>query len=84
MIDARTILVAHRVSEYLKATDRYSKTIVFCEDIDHANRMRQALINENPDLVLENQKYIVKITGDDSMGKTELDNFIDPEEKFLL
>ena len=50
VIDDRTKLVAHRVSEYLKATDRFSKTIVFCEDIDHADRMRHALINENPDL----------------------------------
>ena len=82
VIDGRTILVAHRISEYLKATDRFSKTIVFCEDIDHADRMRHALINENPDLVLENNKYVMKITGDDAIGKAELDNFIDPEEKY--
>lgn len=82
VIDDRTKLVAHRVSEYLKATDRFSKTIVFCEDIDHADRMRHALINENPDLVLENNKYIIKITGDDAIGKAELDNFINPEEKY--
>ena len=82
VIDPRTELVAHRISEYLKATDRFSKTIVFCEDIDHADRMRHALINENPDLVLENPKYVIKITGDDAIGKAELDNFIDPEEKY--
>ena len=82
VIDGRTIFVAHRISEYLKATDRFSKTIVFCEDIDHADRMRHALINENPDLVLENNKYVMKITGDDAIGKAELDNFIDPEEKY--
>lgn len=82
IIDDRTKLVAHRVTEYLKATDRFSKTIVFCEDIDHADRMRHALINENPDLVLENNKYVIKITGDDQIGKAELDNFIDPEEKY--
>lgn len=82
VIDGRTILVAHRVSEFLKATDRFSKTIIFCEDIDHADRMRHALINENPDLVLENDKYVMKITGDDQNGKAELDNFIDPEEKY--
>lgn len=82
VIDDRTKLVAHRISEYLKATDRFSKTIVFCEDIDHADRMRHALINENPDLVLENNRYIIKITGDDQIGKAELDNFIDPEERY--
>lgn len=82
IIDDRTKLVAKRVSDYLKTTDRFSKTIVFCEDIDHADRMRHALINENPDLVLENNKYIIKITGDDNIGKAELDNFIDPEEKY--
>lgn len=82
IIDDRTKLVAHRVSEFLKATDRFSKTIVFCEDIDHADRMRHALINENPDLVLENNRYVIKITGDDQIGKAELDNFIDPAEKY--
>ena len=82
VIDKRTQLVAHRISEYLKATDRFNKTIVFCEDIDHAERMRHALINENPDLVLENSKYVMKITGDDALGKAELDNFIDPEETY--
>ncbi len=82
VIEPRTQLVAHRISEFLKATDRYSKTIVFCEDIDHADRMRHALINENPDLVLENNRYVIKITGDDKIGKAELDNFIDPEEKY--
>lgn len=82
VIDNRTKLVAERISAYLKATDRFSKTIVFCEDIDHADRMRHALINENPDLVLENNKYVIKITGDDNIGKAELDNFIDPEEKY--
>ncbi|HQJ45972.1 MAG TPA: type I restriction-modification enzyme R subunit C-terminal domain-containing protein, partial [Ignavibacteriaceae bacterium] len=82
VIEPRTQLVAKRISDYLKATDRFSKTIVFCEDIDHADRMRHALINENPDLVLENNKYVIKITGDDATGKAELDNFIDPEEKY--
>ncbi|GIU70427.1 MAG: DEAD/DEAH box helicase [Candidatus Woesearchaeota archaeon] len=82
VIDERTNIVAHRISEYLKATDRFSKTIVFCEDIEHAERMRHALINENPDLVLENNNYVMKITGDDELGKAELDNFINPEEKY--
>ncbi len=81
-IDERTELVAKKITEYLKATDRLAKTIVFCTDIDHANRMRQALINENADLVAKHWNYCVKITGDDEVGKQELDNFTDVEEKF--
>jgi type I restriction enzyme R subunit len=81
-IDERTEVVAKKITEYLKATDRFAKTIVFCVDIDHANRMRQALINENADLVAENWNYCVKITGDDEVGKQELDNFTDVEERF--
>lgn len=82
VIDNRTQLVAQKITEYLKATDRFAKTIVFCVDIDHANRMRQALINENADLVSKHQHYVVKITGDDEVGKRELDNFTDVEERF--
>lgn len=82
VIDDRTQLVANRISEFLKSNNRFSKTIVFCEDIDHAERMRHALINENADLVIENSKYVLKITGDDEIGKQELDNFINPEEKY--
>ena len=81
-IDERTELIAKKITEYLKATDRYAKTIVFCVDIDHANRMRQALVNENADLVAKNWNYCVKITGDDEVGKQELDNFTDVEERF--
>jgi len=80
-IDERTQLVAQKITEYLKATDRFSKTIVFCIDIDHANRMRKALINENADLVSQYPNYVVKITGDDEVGKRELDNFTDVEER---
>jgi len=82
VIDERTQTVGHRVSEYLKATNRFDKTIIFCVDIDHAQRMRQTLINENSDLALENSKYVMKITGDDIEGKMELDNFINPEERY--
>lgn len=81
-IDERTEIVAKKITEYLKATDRFAKTIVFCTDIDHANRMRQALINENADLVAKHWNYCVKITGDDEVGKQELDNFTDVEERF--
>ena len=82
VIDERTELVAKRITEYLKKNNRFDKTIVFCVDIDHADRMRQALVNENVDLVAQNSKYVMKITGDDNEGKMELDNFIDPEATY--
>jgi len=65
----------------LQATDRFAKTIVFCEDIDHAEHMRQALVNANSDLVTQHPKYVMRITGDNAQGKAELDNFIDPERR---
>ena len=79
VVDERTEIVAKRITQYLKNNSRYDKTIAFCVDIDHANRMRKALVNENPDMVNENSKYIMQITGDNDEGKKELDNFIDPE-----
>ena len=82
VIDERTEIVAAKVSEFLKGYDRFAKTIVFCVDIDHAERMRSALTNMNGDLAKENHKYIMRITGDNDEGKRELDNFINPEEKF--
>jgi len=57
VLDQRTQRVARKITEFLKGTDRYQKTIVFCEDIDHAERMRQALVNENADLVAEDSRY---------------------------
>ncbi|MCL1827764.1 MAG: DEAD/DEAH box helicase family protein [Candidatus Cloacimonetes bacterium] len=82
IIDDRTKAVAKRVSDHLKATNRFDKTIVFCVDQEHAERMRQALVNENNDLVAENPKYIMRITGDDKIGKGQLDNFIDIKQKY--
>lgn len=82
VLEKRTELVAQKITEFLKATDPYAKTIVFCEDIDHAERMRQALTNLNPERIKENRKYVMKITGDDDEGKAELDNFIDPESRY--
>ncbi|MFM8295317.1 MAG: EcoAI/FtnUII family type I restriction enzme subunit R [Microcystaceae cyanobacterium] len=79
ILNQRTDLVAAKVTEYLKATNRFDKVIVFCENIDHAERMRQALANANSDLVAENHKYVMRITGDNKEGKAELDNFIFPE-----
>ncbi|MBW4561821.1 MAG: DEAD/DEAH box helicase family protein [Mojavia pulchra JT2-VF2] len=82
VLEKRTELVARIISDYLKSSDRFAKTIVFCETTDHAERMRVALVNENADLVAENNRYIMRITGDDTQGKAELDNFIDPESKY--
>ena len=82
VLDERTKIVAKRVTEFLKKTDRFSKTIVFCVDIEHAERMRQALINENRDLYSQNDKYIMRITGDNAEGKAQLDNFIDEESPY--
>lgn len=82
VIKERTEQVAKKVTEFLKATDRFSKTIVFCVDIDHAERMRQALVNENADEVAKNRKYIMRMTWDEQEGKAQLDNFIDPREKY--
>ncbi|MGY8830281.1 MAG: EcoAI/FtnUII family type I restriction enzme subunit R, partial [Pseudomonadales bacterium] len=59
VIEARTQLVAQKVSEFLKATDPFQKTIIFCDDINHAERMRQALVNLNPERVAENRKYVM-------------------------
>ncbi len=82
VLNKRTELVAAKITEFLKATDRYAKTIVFCENIDHAERMRQALVNANKDLAAANSKYVMRITGDNDEGKAQLDNFIDPESTY--
>ena len=84
VIDDRTRVVASKITEFLKKTDRFSKTIVFCVDIEHAERMRQALINENKDLYAENDRYIMRITGDNDIGKAQLENFIDEESKHTV
>ncbi|WP_353121082.1 EcoAI/FtnUII family type I restriction enzme subunit R [Planktothrix agardhii] len=82
VIDERTQTVAKRVMDFLRQTDFYSKTIIFCVDVPHAERMRQAISNEAGDLVRENHKYVMRITGEDKEGKLELDNFINPEERY--
>ena len=83
VLDDRTKLVASKVTEFLKESgDRFQKTIVFCVDQEHAARMRQALVNENADLVAENHRYVMRITGGDPEGQAELDNFIDPESRY--
>lgn len=82
VIDERTEIVAKKVSNFLKKTNRFDKTIIFCVDIDHAQRMRAAIANENSDLMAQNNKYVMQITGDNDEGKRELDNFINPEERW--
>ena len=83
VIDERTQLVAEKITDYLKDTNsRYAKTIVFCVDIDHAERMRQALVNLNSDLCAVNHKYVMRITGDNDEGKRQLDNFIDNDSAY--
>jgi type I restriction enzyme R subunit len=82
VLTRRDEAVAKRITEFLRAIDRMAKTIVFCEDIDHAARMRQALVNANPDLAGANPKYVMQITGDNLEGKLELDNFINPRKDY--
>lgn len=82
VIYQRSETVAKKITEYLKKHDRFDKTIVFCIDIEHASRMRSTLANENADLVKENSKYVMQITGDNEEGKRELDNFINPQERY--
>ncbi|EFS5311268.1 DEAD/DEAH box helicase family protein [Salmonella enterica] len=82
VIDERTELVAKTITDYLKRTNPMDKTIVFCEDIPHAERMRRALINLNPEMVKRNDKYVMKITGDDEEGKGQLQNFSDKKKEW--
>ena len=83
VLDDRTKLTAKKVTEFLKESgDRFQKTIVFCVDEEHAARMRQALINVNADLVAENPRYVMRITGSDKEGQDQLGNFIDPESRY--
>lgn len=82
VLNQRTKLVARRVMKFLNETDPYAKTIIFCEDIDHAERMRSAIVNAAGKLARDNSKYVMRITGDNAEGKAELDNFINPESRF--
>ena len=76
IIEDRIQQVASEITRYLKSTDRMAKTIVFCATEDAAERMRQALVNLNSDMVKENPDYVVRITGSDDYGKKKLDYFI--------
>lgn len=81
---ARTKAIAEKLSSFLHTTNPMNKTIVFCENIDHAERMRQALVNvpANKELVEQDHRYVMRITGDNEEGKAQLDNFIDPKRAF--
>lgn len=81
VLEKRTQLVARKVWEYLQATDPMAKTIVFCDDQDHAERMRQALVKLIP-AAASNRRYVMRITGDDNEGKSQLTNFIDNDEPY--
>lgn len=76
ILEDRVYEVAREITEYLKSTDRMQKTIVFCANEDHAERMRTALTNLNSDMCQGNPDYVVRITGSDIYGKSKLDYFI--------
>lgn len=83
IVEDRRQTVAERITEFMKINDcRYAKTIVFCENIDHAQDTVRRLENLNADLVAENARYIMQITGDNDIGKAQLDNFVDPSSKY--
>ena len=82
IIEDRIREVAEQITHYLKHTDRMAKTIVFCADEDHAERMRIALVNANSDMCQKNPDYVVRITGSDSYGQSKLDYFISVAEKY--
>ena len=82
VVDERRQIVAEKITEFLKGSGRFSKTIVFCVDIEHAEGMRTALANANADLVATNSKYVMQITGDNEEGKRHLDDFISPSELY--
>jgi type I restriction enzyme R subunit len=82
VLEARNVAVAAKITEFLRGTDPFAKTIVFCDDIPHAERMRRALVNANPEFVRLDSRYVMRITGDEHVGKRELSSFIDPESRF--
>lgn len=83
IVEERRQTVAERVTEFMKVNDcRYAKTIVFCESIEHAQDTVRRLENLNADLVAEDPRYITQITGDNDIGKAQLDNFVDPNSKY--
>ena len=82
VVEERRKIVAQKISEFLKGTNRFDKSIAFCCDVEHAEGMRSEIARENADVVSQNYKYVMRITGDNDIGKRELDNFIDPESAY--
>lgn len=83
IVEERRQTVAERITEFMKVNDcRYAKTIVFCESIEHAQDTVRRLENLNADLVAEDSRYVMQITGDNDIGKQQLDNFVDPNSKY--
>ena len=78
----RREIVARRITKMLHQIGRMTKTIVFCPDIEEAEAMRQLLVNLNFDLCKKDSRYVMRITGDDNVGKKQLDNFIDVDQKY--
>jgi type I restriction enzyme, R subunit len=82
VLEKRITKVSEKVTQFLQATNPFDKTIIFCEDQEHASNMRSAITNANAELCHQNCRYVMRITGDDTEGKLQLDNFIDPESRY--
>lgn len=83
VLEQRTKLVAKTVSDYLKKHNcRMDKTIFFCVDQEHADRMRRALVNENSDMMAVDERYVMRITSNDEAGVDQLDNFRNVESQY--
>lgn len=82
VIKTRREVVARRITEMLYRIGRMTKTIVFCPDVEEAEAMREWLVNLNSDMMLEDPRYVMRITGDDNVGKKQLENFIDVNEPY--
>ncbi len=82
VVEERRKMVAQKVTEFLKGTDRYDKSIVFCCDVEHAEGLTSGLRQANADITATKYKYVMQITGDNDEGKRELENFTNPEEQF--
>ena len=78
---SRTRAMARHLTDLLKGTDRFAKTLVFCVDQEHAAEMRQELINLNSDLVKQYPDYVCRVTADEgAIGLTHLSHFQDVDK----
>ena len=82
VIKTRREVVARRITQMLYKIGRMTKTIVFCPDVEEAEAMRQLLATLNADMMKEDPRYVMRITGDDAVGKKQLGNFIEPDEAY--